>query len=89
MTKKSVTRIKTEAIRNIAGKMVPADDRVVTPLQAADLLAGQFLSTLRAKKNTAILNELAKHHTIFENEVQPSDLTDIRDSLRMTGLVRD
>jgi uncharacterized protein DUF3800 len=83
------SKIKTEAIRNIAGTFVPADDKVVAPLQAADLLAGQFLATLRAKKNAVFLNELARHHTIFENDVTPSDLAEIRGALRTSGLVRD
>jgi hypothetical protein len=83
------TMLKTEAIKNIAGSIVPADDKVVPQLQAADLLAGQYLSTLRAKKNSALLNELAEHHTLFENEVKPSDWTIIRKTLLMTGLVKE
>lgn len=82
-------KIKTEAIRNMAGTMFAADDKLWAPLQAADLLAGQFLATIRANKNTAVLNALARHHTIFENEVKSSDLIKIQDALRLSGLVKD
>ena len=87
--RKAKPKIRTQAIRDIAGNAAPADDKTVLPLQAADLLAGQFLATIRANKNASFLNKLATHHTIFENKVGPSDLVGIRAALRVTGLARE
>src|SRR5277367_3534352 len=87
--RKAKPKIRTQAIKDIAGNASAADDKAVLPLQTADLLAGQYLATIRTNKNASYLNKLATHHTIFENKVGPSDLVGIRAALRITGLVRE
>ena len=75
------------AMGEIAGTIIPGNDRELPPLQAADLLAGQITAYIRAGEPERPLAALLTRHKIFFMKVEERDVIWQRQAMQNTGLL--
>jgi hypothetical protein len=72
----------------VAGKVTIGNDRNLPPLQAADLLAGQYARFIKNGKMERSLNVMVAKHTVRHTEVECEDIEMFREAFRIAGLVK-
>jgi hypothetical protein len=86
--KKIATRLGPISLATVqlAGTIIPTNDRDVLPLQAADLLAGQFTSEIKAGEPEYLLKGLRARRPVMYTTVEENDVASYRKVLQAARL---